>query len=73
MKTVTRELDDTDVKILELIAKGKTSKQIGYELNLTTKTVANKITVMMVYYGCASRTELCIRLLNAAQDKSLDA
>ncbi len=47
-------------KILELIAKGFTNKQIGVELFLAEKTVKNYVSNMLTKLGMSRRTEAAV-------------
>lgn len=46
-----------EVEVLRLIARGRTNQEIGRELFISEKTVANHITSIFSKTGCGNRTE----------------
>lgn len=58
----SRELD-----IVKLISQGKSNREIGDELYISTQTVKNIITVIYRKAGVKSRTELMSRIMKSAQ------
>jgi DNA-binding CsgD family transcriptional regulator len=63
MKTIKKELDETDKNILERSSQGQTSKQIGYHLNISCHMVSARIREMKKYYDCKSLVELVARFV----------
>lgn len=62
MITTKKELDDVDLSILKLACEGMTAKEIGYEINLSSKTVSFRLTAMRKYYECKSTAQLLVKL-----------
>lgn len=61
MITISKKPDEKDKQILKLCAEGKTAKQIGYEMNLSSRTVEARIVVMRKYYNCKNTAELLVK------------
>lgn len=58
MVTTQRVPDETDKRIVKMCADGKTSKEIGYQLNLKSKSISYRIEAMKKYYNCNSIAHL---------------
>lgn len=54
------ELTKRETIILELIAEGKTNKQIGYELSLSSETIKVILKALFVKLGVADRTQAAV-------------
>ncbi len=54
---VFRELTDQELRVLALIAKGKTNKEIARELNLSEGTVRNYVSNLLHKLGVSNRAE----------------
>jgi DNA-binding NarL/FixJ family response regulator len=52
--------DDTDRKILQLIAQGKFDKEISKELFLSLQTIRNRVSRMLTESGARNRTHLAV-------------
>ena len=52
------ELSDKQAKCLKLLAQGKTSKEIGHQMNVSYRTVEDYIAKMIELVGCSSSKEL---------------
>jgi DNA-binding NarL/FixJ family response regulator len=62
-----QSLTPQEHRILELITKGMTNRQIGAELFLAEKTVKNYVTSILSKLGMQSRTQAAVlasKLLN---------
>ena len=59
-RSVTESLNDKEEKILELIAEGKSNRQIGQTLFLAEGTVKNYVSRIMEKLHANTRTELAI-------------
>jgi two-component system, NarL family, response regulator DevR len=53
-------LTDQEQRILELIGRGMTNRQIAQEMHLAEKTVKNYVSSMLAKLGLASRTQAAI-------------
>lgn len=62
MRTTKKELDQTDELIVKMCSEGLTAKEIGYEINLKSKSVSARIEVMKRYYDCKSIAHLITHL-----------
>lgn len=65
MKTtsVKKEPDERDKKILYLLFQGKTAKQIGNEIFISSRTVENRLRVLRENYECRNNVQLTYKLL----------
>jgi DNA-binding NarL/FixJ family response regulator len=52
--------DDTDRKILQLIAQGKFDREISQELFLSLQTIRNRVSRMLTESGARNRTHLAV-------------
>jgi DNA-binding CsgD family transcriptional regulator len=50
-------LSPREVQVLRLLAKGRTNKEIGFELRISEKTVMNHVTSIYVKIGAGNRVE----------------
>lgn len=53
-------LDETDRKILTLVARGSTNAEIGDQVFLSLQTVRNRLSNLLAKFGKRNRTELAI-------------
>lgn len=58
MIVTEKQLDEIDKKILKLSGEGLTAKEIGYEINITQRSVEARVREMKKWYSCKSITEL---------------
>lgn len=56
----TRDLTPQELKILHLIAEGKTNRQIGAEMYLAEKTVKNYVSNVLAKMGFSRRTQAAV-------------
>jgi len=54
------QLTDQERRILDLIARGMTNRQIGNELHLAEKTVKNYVSNLLAKLGMSRRTEAAV-------------
>jgi len=54
------QLTDQERRILDLIAKGMTNREIGNEMHLAEKTVKNYVSNMLAKLGMSRRTEAAV-------------
>ena len=54
------QLTDQERRILDLIAKGMTNREIGNEMHLAEKTVKNYVSNMLTKLGMSRRTEAAV-------------
>ena len=66
----TAKLSPQEKRILDLIAEGKTNRQIGAEMYLAEKTVKNYVSNLLAKMGFSRRTEAAVY---AARSKSAPA
>ncbi len=52
--------DTIDVRIMQLIVKGKSNRDIGTALNYSEGTIKNRISKILATAGVSDRTELCV-------------
>lgn len=64
---VLQDLTDRERDILELVALGKTNREIATELSLAEKTVRNYVSTILTKTGRRNRTELAAYLANASR------
>src|SRR5207249_8664599 len=55
-----RDLTDQERRILEILAEGKTNRQIAEELFLAEKTVKNYVSNLLSKLGMSRRTEAAV-------------
>jgi len=60
-------LTNQERKILQLIAEGKTNRQIGEELFLAEKTVKNYVSNLLMKLGFSRRTEAAVYATKLAE------
>lgn len=53
-----------DIKIMQLIVRGKTNRDIGLALNYSEGTIKNKISKLLSITGFSDRTELSVFTIN---------
>ena len=63
------QLTDQERRILELIARGMTNRQIGGELHLAEKTVKNYVSNMLAKLGMSRRTEAAVFATRLQEDQ----
>lgn len=56
-------IDQSNKKIIALLGGGMTDKEIGVELNMKPRTVEKRIGSMMKKYGCRTRTQLVLKMV----------
>lgn len=66
-KNTNQGLTKLELKILHCIASGNTNKEIGGLLNLSRKTIENRITVILAKLGAKNR----IHAVNLARHRGL--
>lgn len=62
MIPTVKTLDDTDKKIVKLLSDGLTIKEIAYQENIKSRTIAYRIHEMKSYFKCKSTVQLCSHL-----------
>jgi len=60
----TATLSERETEIVEMIAKGKSKKEIADELNLSVRTVENHTRNAFIKTGCRKSTELVFWFLS---------
>lgn len=55
-------MKDLDKKIIQLIADGKTAKEIGVQLNLSRRTIEDRLEKLRFKYDCKKTIQL-VKLL----------
>lgn len=55
-------MKDLDKKIIQLIADGKTAKEIGAQLNLSRRTIEDRLEKLRFKYDCKKTIQL-VKLL----------
>jgi ATP/maltotriose-dependent transcriptional regulator MalT len=63
-RTRSRELTESERRIAELVAEGRSNKEVAAELFVTPKTVETRLSRMYAKLGIHSRTELTRRVLD---------
>lgn len=63
-----RGLDERDRRILELIARGRTNREIGGELHLAEGTVRNLVSTILAGLGVGNRAEAAARFAQIGTD-----
>ena len=61
-------LSDQERKILDLIALGKTNRQIAEEMFLAEKTVKNYVSNLLAKLGMSRRTEAAVFAVRSSQE-----
>ncbi len=62
------ELTDVQLRIVELVERGMTNRQIAREVRMSEKTVENHLTRLFVRFGCRTRHGLAAARLAARRD-----
>lgn len=57
------KLNKTDKEILNLILEGKTSKEIGEIICLSSRTVEDRRSKLYNYFGVQNKTELVVQVI----------
>lgn len=57
-------LQESNDKIIHLLADGKTYKEISAELGMKYRTIYDRVTEMKKKYHCGTRDQLVLKLLN---------
>jgi two-component system, NarL family, response regulator DevR len=65
----TAKLSHQERRILDLIAEGKTNRQIGAEMYLAEKTVKNYVSNLLDKMGFSRRTEAAVYVARSQADK----
>jgi DNA-binding NarL/FixJ family response regulator len=63
------KLSDQERKVLDLIAEGKTNRQISEEMFLAEKTVKNYVSNLLTKLGMSRRSEAAAYVARAASQK----
>jgi two-component system, NarL family, response regulator DevR len=66
----TAKLSHQERRILDLIAEGKTNRQIGAEMYLAEKTVKNYVSNLLDKMGFSRRTEAAVYVARSQADKA---
>lgn len=53
-------LSPTEIRLLTLVAQGRTNPEIGHELGVTEKTVRNRVSMMLATLGVADRLQAAL-------------
>ncbi len=64
------KLSSRERQVLDLIAEGKTNRQIGEELFLAEKTVKNYVSSVLMKMGLSRRTEAAVYAVKQAERRS---
>lgn len=65
MIVTAKQLDETDIKIIQFYSEGMSAREIAYEMNLTLRQVTGRIVTMKRYYQAKSITHLVAMLKEA--------
>lgn len=63
----TAELDEVDLRIIELVTEGCANKDIALGVFLSCQTVRNRLTRIFDITGAGNRTQLAVMWLHAAR------
>ena len=63
----TAELDEVDLRIIELVTEGCANKDIALRVFLSCQTVRNRLTRIFDITGAGNRTQLAVMWLHAAR------
>jgi len=66
-----QELTPREIEILEWISRGKTNKQIGLILNISSRTAAKHLERIFIKLNVQSRTSAVVQFLMMLQPSSL--
>jgi two-component system, NarL family, response regulator DevR len=64
------ELTPHELRILKLVAKGCTNREIAEELHLAEKTIRNGVSVILAKSGARNRTQLAVYVANQISERS---
>ena len=64
------KLDDTDRRILRLIADGRSDKQIAESVHLNVQTVRNRVSRLLNQFGKENRTQLAVFIARVLPEAS---
>lgn len=64
------KLDDTDRRILRLIADGRSDKQIAESVHLNVQTVRNRVSRLLNQFGKENRTQLAVFIARVLHEAS---
>jgi DNA-binding CsgD family transcriptional regulator len=64
-------VQESNNRIIQLLAAGKIQKEIAAELNLSLRTVEDRILDMKRIYGCTTQTQLVVKLMELNFDETL--
>lgn len=57
-------LQESNTRIIELLAEGKTYKEIGAVLNMKYRTIVDRVEEMKKKNACLTRDQLLLKMLN---------
>ena len=69
-KVGTQKLTDSESKVLELISRGMTNREISEELHLAEQTVKNYVSTILSKLGMKRRTQAAIYAANLKRDEA---
>lgn len=66
-------LQESNDQIINLLAEGKTYKEIAAALSMKYRTVYDRVTEMKKKNACATRDQLLLKLLNPVFGRMMDS
>lgn len=66
-RATDRQLDEIDLRIIELITEGCANREIALRVFLSCQTVRNRLTRIFDITGTSNRTQLAVMWLQAAR------
>lgn len=56
-------LQDSNREIINLLAEGKTTKEVAADLKMKTRTVVDRLETLKKKHGCTTITQLVLKVL----------
>lgn len=63
MKSTGKKLDDTDKRVLSMISKGYTHKEVSKEIYLSVQAIKQRLSVLRRYYDCKTTAHLIAHIV----------
>lgn len=63
MSITTTHITESNMKIIRLMGEGMANKEIAQEMNLSQRTIEDRVCKMMKDFDCKSRTQLVLKVV----------
>lgn len=63
MKSTGKKLDETDKRIVSMISKGYTHKEVSREIYLSVQAIKQRLSTLRRYYDCKTTPHLVAHII----------